>query len=82
MRGVWLGGSWLKHTTFYGEVDRPFPISFFSLNDVFPALDRNVVLNYAVHLQAGRKMSQVYALWSQLSYSELLCSFQKNKSMS
>lgn len=71
----WLGGSWLKHVTFYWELDRPFPISSFSLNDVFPALDRIAVLNYVIHLQASRKMSQVYELWSLLSYSELLCSF-------
>lgn len=35
---------WLKHTRFYSELDRLFPTSTFSPDDVFPGLDRNSVL--------------------------------------
>lgn len=47
MRAVQLGDSWLKRITLDSELDRLFLISTFSLNVLFPALDRNTVLIYA-----------------------------------
>lgn len=47
-----VGCSWLKHTMFYSELDRLFPISS-SLNDAFPTLDRNTTLIHAVRFAKG-----------------------------
>lgn len=64
------GCSWLKHTMFYSESDRLFPISS-SLSDAFPTLDRNTGLIHAVRL-ASRRMSQAYELWPRLSSETLV----------